>query len=76
MPFPRLRIVIQNTMLTESNHFNVTWAEVRKKLRWSMLNLRLIKLQSGTLSIEEDEEKASKRCKKRLVDHSSLGKKH
>ena len=41
-----------------------------------MLNLRLIKLQSGTLSREEDEEKASKTCKKRLVDHSSLGKKH
>lgn len=28
-----------------------------------MLNLRFIKLQSGTLSREEDEEKASKKCK-------------
>lgn len=75
MPSPRLRIVIQNTTLTESEHFNVMWAEVHKKLRWSTLNLRFVKLQSGTLSREEDEEKASKKCKKRLVDHVSLGKK-
>ena len=71
---PPQGIVIQNTMLTESKHFNVRWAEVPKKLRWSTLNLRFIKLQSGTLSREEDEETASK-CKKRLVDHTFLGKK-
>ena len=38
-----------------------------------MLNLRFIKLQSGTLSREEDEEKASKKCK--AYGSLSLGKK-